>query len=172
MVREARTGDLPRSSHYRAHSDSYHLEEKRMIHKTRIMMALVVLALLLLPAAPVSAQEDPIEQALEACKPEIETYCSQVTPGDGRLLACFVAHEDKISGQCGWAVYQAMDAFENFVDALGYLVDTCWDDAIEYCGEVELGEGRVATCLLDNKDNVTPECQEAMEDVELEVVED
>ncbi len=128
-------------------------------------------ALALLPVGATWAQVDPIENALEACKPEIETYCSQVTPGDGRLLACFVAHEDKISGQCNWALYQAMSAFDAFANAVAYLAESCWDDAVEHCGEVEMGEGRVAECLLENKANVTPACKQAMEDTELEMVE-
>ena len=135
-----------------------------------IMVAIV--ALTLLPVMGAAAQEDPVEAALEACKPEIETFCSQVTPGEGRLLACFLAHEDKLSGQCGWAVYEAMDALEEFMDAVTYLAESCWDDIIEQCAEVEMGEGRIATCLLESQEKVTPVCQRAMQDVELEVVEE
>ncbi len=141
-------------------------------HSTRIMMPLVVLTLMLLPVAQVGAEDDPIDKALAACEPEIESFCSQVTPGEGRLLACFAAHEDKISGQCEWAVYEAIDALESFANAIGYLVDSCWEDAMEHCAQVEMGEGRVATCLLENQEKVTPECQKAMTDVELEVVDD
>ena len=43
------------------------------------------------------AQDDIIENVIAACEPEIEAYCSQVTLGEGRLLACFYAHEDNIS---------------------------------------------------------------------------
>ena len=139
---------------------------------TPTMTAMVALTTLLLCGATAWAQEDPIENALEACAPEIETYCSQVTPGDGRLLACFVAHEDKISGQCGWALYEAMEAFDAFANAVAYVATSCWDDIVEHCAEVEMGEGRVASCLLENKEAVTPECQQAMKDVELEVVEE
>ena len=137
----------------------------------RIAMSIVTLAFLLPLAAGAQATEDPIEMVLSACEPEIETYCSQVTPGEGRLLACFVAHEDKISGQCGWALYEAMTVFEDFANAVAYVASSCWDDVVEHCAEVEMGEGRVATCLLENQDEVTPECKQAMEDVELEVVE-
>ena len=137
----------------------------------QITMSIVALAFLLPLAAGAQAAEDPIEMVLSACEPEIETYCSQVTPGEGRLLACFVAHEDKISGQCGWALYEAMTAFEEFANAIAYVASSCWDDVVEHCAEVEMGEGRVATCLLENQDEVTPECKQAMEDVELEVVE-
>ena len=138
----------------------------------RIPIVVAIVALALLPVTGAVAQEDPVEAALEACKPEIETFCSQVTPGQGRLLACFVAHEDKLSGQCGWALYEAMDALEGFMDAVTYLAESCWDDIIEHCAEVEMGEGRIATCLLESQDKVTPECQQAMKDVELEVIDE
>lgn len=139
--------------------------------KRTIATAFVFMALLLSVGAA-NAQEDVIEAALEACKPEIETFCSQVTPGDGRLLACFVAHEDKLSGECGWALYEAMAAFDAFADAIAYVATACWDDMVEHCGEVEVGEGRVATCLLENEAKVSSECQQAMKDVELEVIEE
>jgi hypothetical protein len=31
---------------------------------------------------------------LEGCNKEFETYCKDVTPGEGRLLACLYAYED------------------------------------------------------------------------------
>ena len=137
----------------------------------KTLLSIGVLGVVLLATGAASAQEDPVERVLTACETEIESYCSQVTPGDGRLLACFVAHEDKISGQCSYALYQAMTEFEAFVNALDYLASSCWDDIEKHCGEVELGEGRVASCLLDHQQDVTAECKQAMEDVELEVIE-
>lgn len=139
---------------------------------TGIVGTVLALTCLMLSAGPTLAQGGPVENVLEACESEIETYCSQVTLGDGRLLACFVAHEDKISGQCGWALYEAMAEFDAFANAVAYVATSCWDDIEEHCAEVEMGEGRVATCLLDNKEKVTPQCSQAMEDVELEVVEE
>lgn len=117
-------------------------------------------------------QDDAIEQALEACQPELETYCSQVTPGDGRLLACFFAHEDKVSGKCNWAIYQASVAVEEFFEAIAHLATECHDDLLEHCGDVQMGEGHVGMCLLDHQDEVSDSCRQAMMDVELEVVED
>ena len=40
---------------------------------------------------------------------ELETYCKDVTPGDGRILACLYAHGDKLSGQCEYALYDAAE---------------------------------------------------------------
>lgn len=138
--------------------------------KTSVVM--IVLALTLLGAGVVRAQEDPIENAIEACKPEIENYCSQVSPGDGRLLACFYAHEDKLSGRCGWALYEGAAQLEQFANALTHVANQCWDDLVEHCEGVEMGEGRVASCLLDHKEEVSDACSQAIDDVGLEVTEE
>jgi hypothetical protein len=136
----------------------------------RIMM-LVVLSLVLGVGGAI-AEDDVIEMAFEACQPELETFCSQVTPGDGRLLACFFAHEDKVSGKCNWAIYQASVAVEEFFSAISHVATECHDDLLEYCGEVQMGEGRVGWCLLDHEEEVSASCRQAMKDVELEAVEE
>lgn len=132
----------------------------------------LVLTSMVLTAGMAVAEEDPLSEAVEACQPEIETYCSQVTPGDGRLLACFYAHEDKISGSCSWALYQASAALEELVAAIAYVASECRDDLLELCGDVQLGEGRVGVCLLEHEEEVSPNCRKAMADAELELVED
>jgi hypothetical protein len=116
-------------------------------------------------------QDDAIEMAIEACKPEIENYCSQVTPGDGRLLACFFAHEDKVSGKCSWAIYQASVALDEFVSAIAHLATECHDDLLEHCGDVQMGNGQVGMCLLEHEGDVSAACAQAIKDTELEVVE-
>jgi hypothetical protein len=144
-----------------------------MRNQIELILSLAVLAMFLLPGTTLAQDgDDLIEQALEICQPDIEAYCSQVTPGEGRLLACFVAHEDKISGACEWAVYEVMDALNDYVDAIAYLADACWDDLVEFCGDVEMGEGRVGTCLLEHSEAVSDECSQAMDDVELEIVDE
>ena len=35
-----------------------------------------------------------------ACKADEDTYCKDVTPGEGREMACLHAHSDKISAGC------------------------------------------------------------------------
>ena len=96
---------------------------------------LVIVAMgVLLSVMPAAAQQDIVDRTMEACKADIESYCSQVTPGDGRLLACFVAHEDKISGQCSYSLYQAMAEFDAFVNALAYVASSCEADIVKHCG--------------------------------------
>ena len=118
------------------------------------------------------AEVDIVDYVVKSCQAEIESYCSQVTIGEGRLLACFYAHGDKLSGRCEYALYNAAAQLEQFAVALTYLATECRDDLEEHCSEVELGEGRVATCLLERKEKVTEACRLALDAIDLEVVEE
>jgi hypothetical protein len=138
------------------------------------LIGLIAILAAILAAAPGAwaeeAEEDLITSTMEACEPEIETYCSQVTLGEGRLLACFYAHEDKLSARCGYALYTAAAELEQFAVALTHVASACLEDMEEFCGEVEIGEGRVGLCLLEHKDQVSEQCSQAMDDVGMEAV--
>jgi hypothetical protein len=101
----------------------------------------------------------------KGCVVEIEKYCSQVTLGEGRLLACFYAHEDKLSGQCQYALYSAAATLEHAVSALNYVAGQCQDDIVANCAGVQLGEGRILSCLKANADSVSAECKAAVAEV-------
>ena len=45
---------------------------------------------------PLAAQ-GPIRQA---CSVEIQNYCADVTPGDGRLRSCLASHRDQLTQAC------------------------------------------------------------------------
>ena len=129
----------------------------------KIMSLLIVFALFSF-AANVSAQ-DIVSAVQKGCGAEIEKYCSQVTQGEGRLLACFYAHEDKLSGQCQYALYDASAQLERAVSALNYVAGQCEDDMKAHCADVQLGEGRVVECLNSNSESVSAACKQAMADV-------
>ena len=46
------------------------------------------------------------------------------------------------------------------------------DDLEKFCADVELGEGRVGTCLLEHKAEVTDGCRQAIDDTGLQVAEE
>ena len=99
--------------------------------------------------------QDPVKTVTEGCATEIEQYCSQVSPGEGRVLACFYAHEDKLSGQCQYVLYAAASQLDAAVNALNYIATQCRDDILAQCAEVQLGEGRVLECLNANSASVS-----------------
>lgn len=106
-----------------------------------------------------------IETVETGCATEINSFCSQVSPGEGRLLACFYAHEDKLSGQCQYALYTASAQLDQAVSALNYVATECQDDLMAHCANVQVGEGRVVECLKANKDSLSPACTTAVNDV-------
>ena len=93
-------------------------------------------------------------------------------PHPSMPLACFYAHEDKLSARCGYALYTAAAELEQFAAALTHVASACLEDMQEHCSEVEIGDGRVGLCLLDHKEEVSEACSHAMDDVGMEVVEE
>lgn len=118
-------------------------------------------------SAPAFSQ-GPVEKVIEGCTAEIENYCSQVTPGEARLLACFYAHEDKLSGQCQYSLYSASVQLEQAVNALTYLATQCRNDIMKLCATVEAGEGRILECLDAQADAVSERCTTAIGQVVVE----
>jgi hypothetical protein len=125
----------------------------------------ILLALLLGVAANLSAQDTIVDTVKQGCTTEIENYCSQVMLGEGRMLACFYAHEDKLSGQCQYALYQAANTLDQAVNALQYVATECEDDIIKHCAEVQMGEGRILECLRSNSETASASCTQAVNDV-------
>ena len=69
---------------------------------------LVAGAVLLLSASTVTAQMRPGARAvLQACKPDIARFCSQVPPGQGRIKACMKEHLPELSEPCKEGLFQA-----------------------------------------------------------------
>jgi hypothetical protein len=120
--------------------------------------------LLALLAINVSAQ-DIVGQVQTGCEAEIKNYCSQVSLGEGRLLACFYAHEDKLSGQCQYTLYSAAAQLEHAVSALNYVAGQCIGDIELLCPEVQAGEGRILSCLESKGEALGAACSQAIDDV-------
>lgn len=114
--------------------------------------------------APVVEHEAPlIEHLVQACDNEINSFCSKVTPGEGRMLHCMAAHSDKLSGQCDYALYQAASILEQLSSAIAYVATQCQTDIETHCNTVALGEGRMLSCLEQQKD-LSEECSKAITD--------
>jgi len=73
--------------------------------KTKILAAVAVL---LLSTTGAMAQMRPGARAvLQACKPDIAHFCSQVPPGQGRIKACMKEHIHELSEPCKEGLFQA-----------------------------------------------------------------
>ena len=114
-----------------------------------------------------NAQQDLLETVADGCKMEIEKYCGQVTPGQGRVLACLFAHGDKLSAKCEYALYDAAVQLERAVAALSYVANECDADLEKYCVSIAPGEGRLLECIEKHDKQVSERCKQAIKDVGL-----
>ncbi len=134
--------------------------------KRRMSLCMTTICIFLLTASSALAGQNLVETVADGCKKELETYCKDVTPGHGRILACLYAHEDKLSGQCEYALYDAAVQLERAVAALTYVANECADDINKLCSSVKAGKGRLLACLDKNKKKVSNRCNQAIKDVE------
>ena len=131
-----------------------------MIRKLKLALGILAVA----AAAPAVAQDSLLEYVMTSCDADLKQFCSQVTPGQGRLLHCAAAHEDKLSGQCSYALYQAASLLEQLSVAIAYVAQSCETEIKTLCGDVKAGEGRVLSCLEGNAESLGDACKKALAD--------
>jgi hypothetical protein len=139
----------------------------------QVMTTAIALAVTL-AAGSVQAQSD-VATAVQAklaagtaklessCGDEIKNFCSTVTPGQGRMVLCIEAHEDKLSPKCLFDMHEAANnlslAGESMKDATG----ACRGDVGKLCGKTKAGQGRLLQCLMTNKATVSPACAASLQ---------
>ena len=109
--------------------------------------------------------QDPVQDALNGCSKELKTYCSQVKPGNKRIVACIKAHEDKLSDGCIYGVNRAAYFLKRISAAVPYVFQQCRADAAALCPGVKAGDGRIIGCLKKNEAKVGKPCKTAILDV-------
>ncbi|MDX2498623.1 MAG: cysteine rich repeat-containing protein [Desulfobacterales bacterium] len=132
-----------------------------------VITLLFSLCLVFMVATVASAGESLVDTVAKGCEKELNSYCANVTPGEGRILACLYAYGDKLSGQCEYALYDAAVQLERAVAALSYLANECDADLEKYCSSVTPGQGRLIDCLEKNSKNISKRCKQAVKDVGL-----
>ncbi len=119
------------------------------------LAAALIAATVSLAPTPTTAQSP-----LEICQADLEHYCVDVVPGDGRTLSCLYAHGATLSDPCFEAIDDVARLLEGFFDDLAALYWACNQDLRAFCAEVELGEGSKLQCLARNATDITPACAE------------
>jgi len=130
-------------------------------------LGLIVVTVVALAGSASAAQDQLAAEVEKGCRTELASYCQRVHPGQGRLLACLYAHNDKLSGQCEYALYDAAVQLERAVNALAYVANECDADLDRLCANDTGPDGDPVGCLEKNRSKVSPRCTQALKDVGL-----
>ena len=134
-----------------------------MNERTRHLLAGILIGASALVASA-GAQETLVDTVVKGCEKELKEFCAKVTPGEGRILACLYAYQDKLSPRCEYALYDAGAQLEHAVATLTYLTNECGDDLKKHCGAIKPGEGRVIDCMKKNEKALSNRCNQAIKD--------
>ena len=104
---------------------------------------------------------DGVKKLEAGCGADVKKFCASVTPGEGRLFYCIMAHEDKISTKCDYTLFDASRNLEHALDRIEDVADACWNDVEKNCADVPEGGGHIIQCLMAKKANLSKECQAA-----------
>ena len=106
------------------------------------------------------------EAAVEDCRNDIDTYCNNIRPGEGRLLACLYGHKDQLALACTYDLYNATPELRQAIESYVYVSRECKDDLGAYCGLGRLGEGRLLDCL-NRQRGLSARCSQALNETGL-----
>jgi hypothetical protein len=116
---------------------------------------------------PVHADQNPAQEVADKCGVELQTFCKDVTPGEGRILACLYAYSDQSSDHCKDVVREAFEHLKLMSAVSSHIKTECGDDLERFCKDVEPGEGRLLGCLEKYDRKLSQKCSSALKDVGL-----
>lgn len=132
-----------------------------------LIQGIAGLLILGLFAPAIYAEQDNTNAVARNCRAEFETFCKDVTPGQGRILACLYAYSDKSSDQCRDTVRDTYGELKLISAVTSHLKNECEKDLKQFCSNVVPGEGRLLNCLETNDDKLSNKCGQALKEVGL-----
>lgn len=111
--------------------------------------ALILAVSLALPAVAFSGI--PVEE--RPCMDELEKFCKDVKPGEGRIIKCLQEHDQELSAVC-------RDKLRSVLKRIDEAQQACGQDIATYCADVKPGGGRLIKCLSPHFNELTPVCRE------------
>ena len=115
---------------------------------------------------------------MSACKADIAKNCPNVTKGRGRIAACLIAYDNRLSGPCKTEVTKISKSrtYRKFVPASlrssdrgpqleAELRKVCTSDIGRLCPGVRTGKGRILACLYSRSGNVSKTCSSAAKQI-------
>ena len=85
------------------------------------------------------------------CRKDIEQFCADIRPGDGRMAKCLRSHHGELSPECRARGKEILESAH----------EACHADVTKYCKEVKPGEGRILACRKDHDKDLPTGCKTA-----------
>jgi hypothetical protein len=130
---------------------------------------ILALSFLLWGSGPSTAQTlsytAAIEQMVAACGADLRRYCKDVPLGNGRIRACFNAHQASLSPNCQRTRTRVYASIARRVAAQKNIVRICNADIKRLCQGVVPGDANILNCMLEAKPSfIRPECRQTLAD--------
>ncbi len=91
----------------------------------------------------------------KTCAVDLDSLCAGVTPGEGRVRACLMAHMANMSTTCSAKLSREI-----------YLATECEADVKHFCGNVVSGGGPIASCVQTHFGEVSDSCKSALASID------
>jgi hypothetical protein len=111
---------------------------------------MVLVVALLFGLVPSIAQAQEINRR-GPCRADIEKFCKDVKPLQGRVVKCMREHEGELSQACKNHIAEAKEQQKEFVR-------DCKADASKFCKDVKPGGGRIINCLKPHQAELSAGC--------------
>lgn len=96
-----------------------------------------------------------VEEFARACGRDAKRLCSEVKPGNGRLVGCLTRQQDDLTGSCRAQIERAQQAAEKISAAR----TACSGDAERLCGGLPAEAGPLVECLNANRADLSDTCR-------------
>lgn len=84
-----------------------------------------------------------------ACRGDVEKFCPNIEPGEGRVHDCLRKNRKNLSDQCRKEELLLEQQEAENVELRPGLLRSCADERQMFCGEVQPGQARVFRCLAE-----------------------
>lgn len=96
----------------------------------------------------------PLVQGANPCDKDIARFCSNISPGKGRIAKCLKENESQLSPGC------RMQHLEEVAEALRQTSEVCSDDSVRFCGSfLQKQDEGLLKCLKINAPALSPDCR-------------
>jgi Cysteine rich repeat len=150
--------------------EKVYLNTLELVMRRRLYLLLSLPFIVLALSTPIAAQTTTFDKAMAkaekavshvetACAYDVTKFCPNVTPGDGRIALCLLAHEDKLAKSCLSTALRVGRNFDLAVSNVFRAAEVCEKDITTVCGQIEPGEGRIIDCLIENQPKLSAQCR-------------